>query len=111
MNKEILSEFLVNDFGITVSEKQSFEEMRKQLAAFIDELVNHNFNKLVSLLYRIDVNENKLKQMLKANRGNNAAQMIADLIIERQRQKIAQKEKPGSKKTEPGLNSFDDERW
>jgi hypothetical protein len=41
------------------------EEANKQwLAAKINELLNHDFSRLVSILYRVDVNENKLRYLL-----------------------------------------------
>jgi len=46
----------------------------------------------VSILYRIDVNERKLKFLLQENVGEDAAVIIADLIIERQLQKIKSRE-------------------
>lgn len=67
---------------------QSFEKMREKLAAFINDLVGNNFEKLIGLLYRIDVNETKLKMMIAQNTGTDAGYVIADAIINRQREKI-----------------------
>ncbi|MBM3415975.1 MAG: hypothetical protein FJY20_05920 [Bacteroidetes bacterium] len=66
----------------------SMDELRKQLAKHISYLINHDFEKLVFLVYRIDVSEVKLKQLLQENKEADAAGLIADLIIERQLQKI-----------------------
>ena len=44
--------------------------------------------KLVFSLYRIDVNESKMRHLLEQKEGKNAAGLIADLIIERQSEKI-----------------------
>lgn len=54
----------------------------------IDYLIQTDFNKLVSILYRLDVSETKLSQMLKDFPGTDAAEIIARMIIERQREKI-----------------------
>ena len=54
----------------------------------INDLINNDFQKLVSILYRMDVSEIKLKQLLNENPGTNAAIIIADLMIERQTEKI-----------------------
>ena len=40
------------------------EELRNQLIAFLNDLINKDFNALVQLMYRIDVNEKKIKQLL-----------------------------------------------
>jgi len=53
------------------------------LIAYINDCINHDFNKLVQLLYRIDVSENKLKTILHSNPTEDAAKLIAAVIIER----------------------------
>ena len=47
-----------------------------------------DFNHLIQVLYRIDVSETKLKQVLKDNPNEDAGKIIARLIIERQQQKM-----------------------
>lgn len=64
-----------------------FEDQRNALVMVIIDLLHHDFNKLLNILYRIDVDENKLKQALFES-TQPAAETIADLIIERQLQKI-----------------------
>lgn len=66
----------------------SGEELREKLASHVNELINHDFEKLVFNLYRIDVNEARMRALLAQKDGENAAALIADLIIERQLQKI-----------------------
>lgn len=63
-------------------------ELREKLVVFINDLINNDFEKLVFYLYRIDVNESKMKKLLDQREGENAAGLIADLIIERQLEKI-----------------------
>lgn len=82
------------------------EEIRNRLISFINELINHDFQALVQLLYRIDVNEQKLKDLLKQNTDIESAQIITDLIIDRQLQKIATKIEFAKKKKPPA-----EERW
>jgi len=40
------------------------------------------------ILYKVDVDESKLKKLLKDNPEKEAAHIIANLIIERERQKV-----------------------
>ena len=58
------------------------------LTFYINHLIQNDFQKLVSLLYKIDVDEGKLKRILRENPGKDAADIIAHLIIERELQKI-----------------------
>ena len=66
----------------------SFHLFRIKLAAYISELINDDFEKLVRLLYRLDVSEKKLKTLLTTEVNADTGNIIADLIIERQLQKI-----------------------
>lgn len=53
------------------------------LIAYINDCINHDFNKLVQLLYRIDVSEQKLKTILQSHPNEDAAKLIAAVIVER----------------------------
>jgi len=64
------------------------ESVYAELSAFINKLLLTNFERLVQLLYRIDVSEMRLKSLLKDNPKEDAGNIIASLIIERQAQKI-----------------------
>ena len=77
-----------NNMAIELPENISLDELHVQLAKYINQLIQVNFEKLISLLYRIDVSESKLKQLLHDHPGNDAGNIIATLIIERQIQKI-----------------------
>ena len=88
MDNALLIESLQKEFSLSVPEKISITEIKEMLSSHINHLITNNFNLLVSLLYRIDVNETKLKTLLKDNPGEDAGRIIAELIIERQLQKI-----------------------
>lgn len=71
----------------------AFEQLNRQdLVNTINDLILHDFEKLVFVLYRIDVNEAKIKSLLATKNDTNAADLIADAIIERINQKKAAKE-------------------
>jgi hypothetical protein len=87
INKEIVTA-LNNSLGLELPEKVSYEDLRDTLSAQINFLVGNDFQKLISILYRVDVSEPKLRSLLKENPEIDAGKIIADLIIERQIQKI-----------------------
>lgn len=98
---------LNNELSLALPEKLSMTELEEQLTQHINRLINTDFEKLVYYLYRIDVNETKMKQLLQQQQGENAAQLIARLIIDRQLQKI-------KSRAEHKSNTEDDdgaERW
>ena len=79
-------------FDIELSDQLSFESMKEKLTLHINHLISSDFETLVALLYRIDVSEAKLKQALKNDQASDAGKIIADLIIERQMEKIKTRE-------------------
>ncbi len=87
-----LIQLLNQDMAIDLPDKISYDEMLALLAQHINDLIKNNFERLITYLYRIDVNEAKLKTLLKQYPGEDAGNIIAVLIIERQQQKIKARE-------------------
>lgn len=87
MNNQAIIQDINKDLAIALPETVSFDELRKLLSEHINQLIKTNFEKLVSILYRIDVSESKLKLLLQES-NEDAGKVIADTIIERQLQKI-----------------------
>ena len=79
--------FSATDAAI-IKDKKLFEA----LSSYINQLINNDFEYLLSLLYRIDVDEKKMRALLHQQQGSNAADLIARLIIERQVEKIKSRE-------------------
>jgi hypothetical protein len=98
---------LVKTLGLTVSGDEAALN-REWLAAIVNDLLARDFDRLVFLLYRMDVDEEKLKRLLKENAGSDAGLIIADLMIERQLQKIKSKEQTLRKED---TDIDEDEKW
>ena len=105
MNKE-LKYYLQQSFQLpeSVEEMQDAENF---LADKMNQLIRDDFNHLVQVLYRIDVNETKLKQVLKDNPNEDAGKIIARLIIERQQQKMISR----NSFKKPDENIDEAEKW
>ena len=82
-------------------------EIRRQLSVAINEMILSDFDKLVMLLYRLDINETKLRKILNENPSQDAGNMIADLIIERQLQKIKSRQQFSQRDN----NISEEEKW
>jgi hypothetical protein len=82
------SDSLIPSIDIT-----SLEEFRKYLTEKIAFLMDSNFDLLVNTLYRIDVSESKLSELFSGKNKENIPGGVADLIIERQLQKIRFRQK------------------
>ncbi|HQW42893.1 MAG: hypothetical protein IPP02_04945 [Chitinophagaceae bacterium] len=105
VNKDLIPA-INQSLEISLPDSISSEELREKLIAHINALINQDFEKLVFLLYRIDVNESKMRYLLDQREGENAAGLIADLIIERQLQKIKSRKESKSNSDIP-----DEEKW
>lgn len=64
------------------------QALLRELEAHINWMIVHRFDALVQVLYRMDVDEGKLRRMLQEGSNTDAAGIIADLMVERQLQKI-----------------------
>jgi hypothetical protein len=105
MNKDLIPA-IKESLQIDLPENIPLEALKEKLSVYINELILSDFQKLVSILYRVDVSEIKLKTLLKENPGNDAGRIIAELIIERQLQKIKSREEYRRDST-----ISDDEKW
>lgn len=65
-------------------DKENAGQLKEQLAAYINDMITNDFSGLVQLLYRVDVDEKKLKDLLQQNQPADAAATISAVIIERQ---------------------------
>ena len=83
-----LIRLLNNELPVEIAVQKSYAEIHAELTDYINTLIKNDFDKLIAYLYRIDVNEQKLKTLLQQFPLQDAGNIIASLIIERQEQKI-----------------------
>jgi len=83
--KKIESRKITEQFKLS---SKDFSEIKSRLTSFINNLLDSDIEGLLSLLYRIDVSEQKVKTILATADQGEMAKKIAVLIIERQIQKI-----------------------
>lgn len=105
MDKE-LNDAIEKDLAIKLPDRIDMDELIEKLAQHINHLIQHDFEKLVFLLYRIDVNETKLIQLLDQSNNKDSGELIAKLIIERQLQKIKTR-----KEFDQQNNISEEEKW
>ena len=83
----------IKDLGIIPNTKivvSDFDKLKEWLAYEIQILLDHDFQKLLNMLYRIDVNEQKATEALA---DLNPSMKLAELIIEREMKKVASRKK------------------
>ncbi|WP_310991646.1 hypothetical protein [Aequorivita marina] len=81
-------ELVVSEEAIP-TEKQDYEQLKRELAKYLTYLLTNDFNKLISVLYRIDISQEKAMAKLAENaQKESAGDTLARLIIERQLKKV-----------------------
>ncbi|MNK04718.1 hypothetical protein D3C87_225910 [compost metagenome] len=63
-------------------------QLREVLVKAFEYLVEDDFSKLVQILYRADVDQDKLKQLLESTENKSSGEVIADAYIARQKAKL-----------------------
>lgn len=65
---------------------ESLDFLKKELTKVITDLLNNDFERLLHIMYRIDIDEQKFNQAF--TQKENIAYSITDLVIERELQKV-----------------------
>lgn len=69
-------------------EESPYQELYNQILPLVDELLNDDYPKLMAMLYRIDLDEDFLNKKLKESEQADTDEVITDLIIKRELQKV-----------------------
>ena len=94
-NLPALNQWLSEEFEIDAN-FQSEEVIIENLRLLISDLIEHDLERLYQILYRVDVNEYKLKSALQDSALSDSAQIIAQMIFDRQISKIETRRKYSS---------------
>lgn len=83
--ENITKELACKDFDLP--ETTAYESLQKLLQERIVYLLIHDLPGLWNILYRIDVNERKVKQLFEANTPEQIAPGLTDLVLQRLKEK------------------------
>lgn len=87
---QICHKLVCKDFQLEGKEdslQMSWEELVKFLSIHVKYLLDNDMNTLLNILYRIDIPEEKVKQILHYSSPENMSNELAEVIIQRQKQK------------------------
>ncbi|AYD46298.1 hypothetical protein [Arachidicoccus soli] len=103
---------LVNELMVILNapmlkEPISEEDLVKKLAVIVERWIEKDFNQFVEILYRVDINEKVLKDKLNNAAIGETGEIIAKLLLERQKQKLVLRNQFHFSKE----NIPEDERW
>lgn len=66
----------------------SFEQILTVLESAIQSMLDHDFNRLLNAIYRIDLAPSTFKNILESSKPEELAKDLAIVILERQKQKV-----------------------
>ncbi len=76
-------------FDLSYDDKNENTDLEKTLAVYLNHLVVQDFKLLISILYRIDIDQEKAVLALSKNASKETAgETLARLIIQRQKEKL-----------------------
>ncbi len=78
----------MNPFELKKADFLDHDTMRKRLQLFVADLLANDFEQLCALMYRHDVNENAFNQALSFSTDEERTAAIAELVIQREMQKM-----------------------
>ncbi|MDH5367029.1 MAG: hypothetical protein OEW67_08590 [Cyclobacteriaceae bacterium] len=91
-----VSSLIRNDFGFDSTElthHNILSDLKEQLTKIISFLLDKDLQRLLNAMYRIDISEQKFKEALAINPPSEVASAIAQLIIDRELQKVITRRK------------------
>ncbi|ALL07489.1 hypothetical protein AQ505_19530 [Pedobacter sp. PACM 27299] len=86
-----LTSIIGKDFE--VEEIWTEAQIRERLVQAFAYLLDNDISKMMNILYRTDVDEEKLKSLLISNSELPSAEVIADAYLRRQKEKIETRKK------------------
>ena len=89
--EQVKKDFNWFSFEITFTGNEGitpYQELYNQILPLIDELLNDDYPKLMAMLYRIDIDDEFLNRQLKASSHADTDEVITDLILKRELQKV-----------------------
>lgn len=90
-------DFQLDKSYLNLEERQdiAYDQAFLMIMRVVEDLMAKDFNRLINILYRIDVSEEKLKEAL-ALSNDNPASVVTKMILDRQLQKVETRKKYSS---------------
>lgn len=84
------------EFEISPIDEISLEELKGLIASKLETLINQNFEAFLRLMYRLDVSEVRVRDILTNEKSELIPISLAELVIEREQEKIYWRKKYSS---------------
>lgn len=93
---QLATDLIVKELGLDdrqVVEGEDYQEIHQKLTKVVSHLLNTDLNRLLTILYRIDINEQSVKMILASEKPDEIGSEIALLILKRELQKVETRKK------------------
>jgi hypothetical protein len=97
---------LRSEFPELATNGSTYDALFSALSNRLKSMINDDFSGLLQILYRLDISESKLRDLISTDLGKPASELIAHLIIERQLQKVESR-----KMFKPSNDIPENEKW
>lgn len=97
------AELVCKDFDLTAFPDIDYESLLKELTKVVRRYLDDDLNGLLNILYRIDINENEVRNILTTAPPEEMASLLADKILQRELQKAQTRRKHHSDQTYQSL--------
>ena len=91
-NTQKAFDIITRNFEIQHTDALNLEDAKAILAERIRELLDKNVEKLIGILYRVDINQKKIDEIFDNISKDEIAVQISDAVIQRQLLKIQTRE-------------------
>lgn len=84
----VQKDFKLDGSSINELPSPSFEEVLVYLEGAISHLLDHDFERLLQIMYRIDIDENRFKEVLQSEESKEIAAKLARMVLDRELEKV-----------------------
>ncbi|PHS10583.1 MAG: hypothetical protein COA88_02220 [Kordia sp.] len=85
--RQLNKDFVLANLECVISEVSTPEMLKQKLEAIVAELINSEFDSFLSLLYRVDLSEHKIRELSTENQDIYITS-VSYLILKREWQKV-----------------------
>lgn len=88
--RQLEKDFSLNENSVQLKDYQGnlFEQLFEVVCPIINKLITNNYQQFLNTLYRIDVNELKLKQEMSKVDANQYSDVVTRLVLQKELQKV-----------------------
>lgn len=88
--RQLEKDFSLDEDSVQLKDYQGnlFEQLFEVVYPIINKLITNDYQQFLNILYRIDVNELKLKQEMSKVEANQYSEVVTRLVLQKELQKV-----------------------